>query len=342
MNLQPQPQWKKWISIAKNISTIAHQNDDPNRAWCDLFEEKLGLLWGGSWDRDNANHQEWLLATELPRNPQTKNLQTAELQSITKHPPIALTHLLDWHFAFNEGYSEGMLFFFRHAHKNPQSWQSAQYHSFKKQKNEGQNDYPNKKSNNLLKEEMYQMNLYRTISYNPETLLEKDDDYRTLAFLFLFYHPFNTNANMLFHHQGKIPLITFPQISQKHFDMLLYLTEHETPTEWPLFKKDFNLNHQLISRFIENMQPISGLYRGKEIINWEQLGMPIEKIKKFLKKGFLLDDFEQLRTDRTWLTFRSMSDTIHKLIAEEKEAKMREAIFYELGKLPFVSKIKKV
>lgn len=304
-----QPNWKKWVKLAQKISFEAKNKSDPNQAWCDFFEDKFGKIWEESWNQRSKKETDWPSDTK---------------EDFTNH-------LLDFHFAFNNGSPKEMFDFFRKAESEPKFWQ-----------NNRPNNYP-KSSIKSLAYAMQQMELYQTLSYNPENVLEFDDNHRTLSFLFLFYHPFNINCNMLFHHHEKAPLITFPQISKNHFDMLLYLTETETPTEWKLLQKDFNLNHQLIARFIDNLQPQTGFFlKGKDNINWIKLGMPAEKIKILLKAGFSLNNFEQLRTDRTFLTFESMSHTVNWLIAETIEEKMQEVALKETKGKMFLQKINKI
>lgn len=153
--------------------------------------------------------------------------------------------------------------------------------------------------------------LYKDCSFSSNLLLATDSKTNTLYFLILFYHPISVNFPLLNHPTTQDPIIKYNEITENHFDMLLYLMERESFSEFTIYKKNFNLNHLLIVNFLEQLLPTN--MRKKEI-NWTDLGLPTSKIKKLLNKGFLLNDFKEHRDREIYYTFPCMERAIKEII----------------------------
>lgn len=162
---------------------------------------------------------------------------------------------------------------------------------------------------------------FKKICFCPEFLLKDNDEKGILMFLFLFFNPLFQRHKIFIHPVDEIPLTSYPVLTHENFKMILFLMENEAPDFYEWSKYGYNLNHQMISYFIENEMPSNNFYKKKDI-NWVRNGFPIFKIRHFISIGFLLDDFLEVREQQMFFTEKNLENTIAQIVLEENVKKL--------------------
>lgn len=164
--------------------------------------------------------------------------------------------------------------------------------------------------------------LFKKIGFYPELLLSKDDDNRTLSFLFLFFLPCIKNNSLLFHFSKKIPLICCNGITNRHFEMLLYLMKELEENEFKLLCEHRNLNHILMEDF---MNTCNELYSFNPKTNWNKI-LPIFKIHKLLDFNCGFNMFETYMSDSQKTLFSNLPEILNNIQKEYEYHKLKVSL----------------
>lgn len=162
---------------------------------------------------------------------------------------------------------------------------------------------------------------FKKIYFCPEFLLKDNDEKGILMFLFIFFNPLFQKHKIFIHPVDEIPLTSYPILTPENFKMILFLMENEAPDFYEWSKYGYNLNHQMISYFIENEMPSNNFYKKKDI-NWIRNGFPVYKIRHLINAGFLLDDFVEIREQQMFFTEKNLENTIAQIVLEENIKKL--------------------
>jgi len=153
------------------------------------------------------------------------------------------------------------------------------------------------------------------ISYCPDVVLSKDKSENVMSFLFLYFHPYMKDSENMWTHPIHDKLIMlFANITNKNFDLLYYLFNEDALTVSEGYKNGFNLCHQLIEFYLDNVVS-TAFYRNKSN-DWKEYGFPIYKIKKLIKEGFCMDSFLKVREDKKYFTCESMAVLMKEIVIE--------------------------
>lgn len=106
-------------------------------------------------------------------------------------------------------------------------------------------------------------------SFDLEDILKAKEN--VLFYLFLFYLPHNKKSLLLFHQQKQIPLVSCVGISKDNMKMLMFLMKKYEKISFKNWCEQLcNLNFYLINDYLKTKV-------------YEDISLPIEKIKYFLK-----------------------------------------------------------
>lgn len=136
-------------------------------------------------------------------------------------------------------------------------------------------------------------NLYffKDINFDSSSLLSKDNHYRTLSFMFLFFLPRQKVKTMLNEFKKQTPLLCNPRVTKDYFEMLLYLMQTYEKTEYSILKNSTkNLNHMLIENFLKENKDI---FFYDPSVDWQHI-LPKEKMFTLFKLDISLYNFDNV------------------------------------------------
>lgn len=184
----------------------------------------------------------------------------------------------------------------------------------------------------------YKTYFCNVFSYDPELLLQQNNQNATLLFLFLFFLPQHKYQDSLKHPRKKIPLISCNKISFSHFEMLLYLMKTYTQEEFNLLCYHYNLNMFLLEDFCHNS---STLYFTLDNDQWYEI-LPIDKIKTLFNENCMLSNFLDFKDKNVYYSVPTLAEFIQYFQKELEFLKLKEKLTSKKGQSIQKEKVVKI